>query len=142
MGRHSKVLYKQLLGMPCGASNRQNKVSAHYLSGFVHLTIWSTPGGVRRTPPLHLWRVISNWLAEGGARLLCLSIPRNPKVRQTFMGGPRESRLDESWQSWVRRWGRMGMRRRAGMHIVRLAALRRHNKRKLSNDSRARSSCL
>ena len=47
----------------------------------------------------------SNWLAETGAKLPCLSIPRNPKVRQTVMGDPREPRLDESW---VRKCVRMG----------------------------------
>ena len=31
---------------------------------------------------------------DEGARLLCLSIPRNPKVRQTLMAGPMEPRQD------------------------------------------------
>ena len=39
--------------------------------------------------------VASKVEAEGAARLLCLSIPRKPKVRQTLMGCPREPRLDE-----------------------------------------------
>ena len=59
----------------------------------VHLTIKRIPGEARGTSPLHVHLVESKILAEGEARLLCLSIPRNPKVRQTFMGGPREPGL-------------------------------------------------
>ena len=44
--------------------------------------------------PLQVCLVASNVESEGGARLFCLSIPRNLKVRHTFMGGPRELRLD------------------------------------------------
>ena len=42
--------------------------------------------------------------------MLCLSIPRNQKVRLTFMDGPREPRLVESWQSCMNRWVRMERR--------------------------------
>ena len=54
----------------------------------VHLTMRRIPGGARRTPPLQECLVGSKVFAEGGARLLCLSIPRKPKVRHTFMDGP------------------------------------------------------
>ena len=76
-----------------------------------------------RMNPLHVCLVMSSWVVEGSreARLLCLSIPRNPKVRQTFMGGPRKA---------------------GGVHIVRSAALRRQDTDKPSKDSGARLSCL
>ena len=73
-----------------------------------HLTISKTPGGAKSTSPMHVCLVASKVVAEGGARLLCMSIPRKPKGRQTFMGGPREPRLDDTWQNLVRRCGRMG----------------------------------
>ena len=61
---------------------------------FVHLTIRRMPGGASRMSPLLVCLVWSNIEADGGAKLLCLSIHRNTKVRQTFMGGPMEPRLD------------------------------------------------
>ena len=76
----------------------------------IHLTRRRTPCGDKRTPPLQECLVGSKVFAEGGggARLFCLSIPRNPTVRQTFMAGCRVPMLSESWQSCVRRWGTMG----------------------------------
>ena len=69
--------------------------------------------------PLHEYLVGLNVVAEGVARLLCLSIPRNPKVSQSFMAGPMEPRLLESRQSCVRRWGKMGSCLRGSVLMVR-----------------------
>ena len=79
---------------------------------------------------------------EEGARLLCLSIPRKPNVRQTLMAGPREPRQNVRRQGWVRRGGRIGSQRKGGIHIVRSAAHSKHYTGKLSKASRARPSCL
>ena len=85
----------------------------------VQHTISRMPWGAKITS-LHECLVGSNAVAEEGAMLLCLSIPRNPKVMQTFMASPREPRLVESWQSWVRRWGNMGSCLRSGVRMVEL----------------------
>ena len=61
---------------------------------FVHLT-----GRASKISPLQLFLVASNVEAEGEVGLLCLSIPSNTKVRQTFMGSPREPRLDDRWHN-------------------------------------------
>ena len=61
----------------------------------VHLTIRRIPGGAR-TSPMHVCLVALKVLAKGQAKLFCLSIPGNLKVRHTFVGGPREPRRD-SW---------------------------------------------
>ena len=45
------------------------------------------PGGVTKTYPRQVWYVGSKADAVRGARLLCLSIPKELKVRQTFMAG-------------------------------------------------------
>ena len=78
------------------------------------------------------------WLSEREPRLLCLSIPMNPKVRQTFMGGLMEPMLEESWHRWVTQGWADNV---VCVHIVRSSALNRHITEK-SNDSGARQSCL
>ena len=46
-----------------------------------------------------------------GAILLCPSIPRKLKVRQTFMACPcREPRQNKRLHNWVRRCGKIGRR--------------------------------
>ena len=45
----------------------------------IHLTLRSMPIGATRTSPLHDCLVWSKVVAEGGAMLLYMSIPRNPK---------------------------------------------------------------
>ena len=40
------------------------------------------------------------------------------------MDGPKKPRLEKSWQSWVRSWGRMGRQHRGGVLIVKSAAQR------------------
>ena len=109
---------------------------------FVHLTIRRNPGGTRRTSPLHVCLVGSKLLGEGGVRLLCLSITRNPKVSQTFMGGTSESRLDARSHNGGRRGGTMRRCQRSGVLMIRSAALGRDDKGKLSSDSGARPSWL
>ena len=68
----------------------------------VHLTMSRIQGGTRKVSPLQVC-VVASKVAECGTRLLCLSIPRNPKMRQTLTGGPRDPRLYERRHSWVRR---------------------------------------
>ena len=66
----------------------------------VHLIMRRIPGGANKTSALQECLVGSRVFAEGVgcvcARLLCLSIPRNPKVSQTFIADHREPRLSES----------------------------------------------
>ena len=55
--------------------------------------IWK-PGGSMKKSPLQVCLVRSNCEAEGGARLYCLSMVKNPKVRHTGKAGPRDPRLE------------------------------------------------
>ena len=104
--------------------DRQNRSPAHdlYCSPDYEKDAW---WGQKNTTPLQECLVGLTVFAQGGARLICSSIPRNPTVRQTFMAGPREPRLLESWQSCVRRWGRMGRGLRGAVLMVRSAAHKR-----------------
>ena len=104
-------------------------------------TISRTPGWAKITS-LHKCLVGSNAVAPEGSMLLHLSLPRNLRVRQTFMAGPREPRLSGSWQSWIRRFGDMGSHLQGGVLMVRSTALRRDATWKLSNASGVKLSCL
>ena len=64
---------------------------------FLSISLTETiSGGARRASPLHVCLVESNVLAEGGVRLLFLSIPRNPTGKADLHGGPRDPRLVDS----------------------------------------------
>ena len=69
----------------------------------VHVTMSRIPCSTSKMSPLQFCVVASKVAAEWGTRLLCLSIHRNPKMRQTHTGGPRNPRLYERRHSWVRR---------------------------------------
>ena len=90
----------------------------------VHLTMSKIPGAARGTSPLHECLIGSKAGAGMGGRLLCLSIPRKPKVRHTLMDGPKEPRLEKSWQRKVRSWDRMGRQHRGGVLIIKSVAQR------------------
>ena len=57
-----------------------------------------------------MWQVGSKANKARRARFLCLSISRKPKMRHTFMAGPRDPKQEDRAQRWVRRWGKMGRR--------------------------------
>ena len=56
--------------------------------------------------------------------MLCPSIPKKAKVRQTLIMGSNRPRLVVSEKIWHSRVGRMGRRLRGGMHMARSAACR------------------
>ena len=53
------------------------------------------PGGAWMTSALQVCLEGSNWPWDGGAKLLCLSMPKKPNVRHTHMDGPSAPKLEE-----------------------------------------------
>ena len=65
----------------------------------------------------------SNWAADGGARIDCLSMAKKPKVRHKHKAGLRAPRLGVKVQKrWSSR-GRMGRRHRGGVRMEMSAAM-------------------
>ena len=98
----------------------------------------SRPGGACNTSALQVCLEGSNWREEGGARLLCLSMPKKPRVRATRMAGPKSPRLEEREHSLCSRGGKIGKRLRGGVLIVSDTALNRDDMGKESMEGRGK----
>ena len=77
------------------SGNGQHGGPAHHLNGFSPSAYNKDAWWGQDDVPSARVPGRSNVFADGGARLLWSSIPRNPKMRQTFMAGPRECMLSE-----------------------------------------------
>ena len=79
-----------------------------------HLMATRRPGGAWMTSPRQVCLDLSNWVDDGGARLIWCSMPNKLNVKSTHMEGPRALRLDVSWHSWRRRGGGDGKTAKGG----------------------------